>query len=370
MKIGDQIQNGKKDVSVKEKCLAVLKRYGLAPDIRGKYPFQLSGGMTRRVLISTAVMEKPKLVIADEPTPGLHLEAATRVMGHFREMADDGAGVLLITHDLELALLTADRVIVLYGGRVVEETDAAAFQDERNLKHPYTKALFRSMPKNWKKDGEQLCDSGGDLRGHAKGIRQMRLEARDILLNMKRDETDPGSCEPYGGTRRECGDHGAQRIREDDALQDSGGVREAGFGEVLVDGMPVLELRGYCPVQMVWQHPELSVNPKRRLSTVLEEGDWTFENPSEWARIEAGLGIRDEWKDRFPVEVSGGELQRFCIARALGRRTELLIADEMTTMLDLITQGQIWDFCLEGTEAPGDGDDCGEPFAGASGEGV
>ena len=160
MKIGDQIQNGKKDHSVKEKCLAVLKRYGLAPDIREKYPFQLSGGMTRRVLISTAVMETPKLVIADEPTPGLHMEAATRVMGHFREMADDGAGVLLITHDLELALLTADRVVVLYGGRVIEETDAAAFQNEENLKHPYTKALFRSMPKNWKKDGENLCDTG------------------------------------------------------------------------------------------------------------------------------------------------------------------------------------------------------------------
>ena len=160
MKIGDQIRNGKKDHSVKEKCLAVLKRYGLAPDIREKYPFQLSGGMTRRVLISTAVMETPKLVIADEPTPGLHMEAATRVMGHFRELADDGAGVLLITHDLELALLTADRVVVLYGGRVIEETDAAAFQNEENLKHPYTTALFRSMPKNWKKDGENLCDTG------------------------------------------------------------------------------------------------------------------------------------------------------------------------------------------------------------------
>ena len=102
-------------------------------------------------------------------------------------------------------------------------------------------------------------------------------------------------------------------------------------GKVLVDGMPILKIRGYCPVQMVWQHPELSVNPKRRLSTVLEEG----------------LGIRDEWKERFPVEVSGGELQRFCIARALGRKTKLLIADEMTTMLDLITQGQIWDFVLK-----------------------
>ena len=163
MKIGDQIQNGKKDRSIWERCLAVLKRYGLSLDITEKYPFQLSGGMTRRVLISTAVMEKPKLVIADEPTPGLHLEAAVRVMGHFREMADDGAGVLLITHDLELALLTADRVVVLYGGRVIEETDAAAFQDEKNLKHPYTKALCRSMPKNWKKDGKRLCDTGGIL---------------------------------------------------------------------------------------------------------------------------------------------------------------------------------------------------------------
>ena len=147
MKIGDQIRNGKKDHSVKEKCLAVLKRYGLAPDIREKYPFQLSGGMTRRVLISTAVMETPKLVIADEPTPGLHMEAATRVMGHFRELADQGAGVLLITHDLELALLTADRGVVLYGGRVIEETDAAAFQNEENLKHPYTKALLDALPR-------------------------------------------------------------------------------------------------------------------------------------------------------------------------------------------------------------------------------
>ena len=163
MKIGDQIQNGKKDRSIRERCLAVLKRYGLSADITEKYPFQLSGGMTRRVLISTAVMEKPKLVIADEPTPGLHLEAATRVMGHFREMADDGAGVLLITHDLELALLTADRVVVLYGGRVIEETNAESFRDEKNLKHPYTKALYRSMPKNWKKDGEQLCDTGNIL---------------------------------------------------------------------------------------------------------------------------------------------------------------------------------------------------------------
>lgn len=125
------------------------------------------------------------------------------------------------------------------------------------------------------------------------------------------------------------------------------GYEKPDQGEVLLDGTPIHVFHGYSPVQMVWQHPELSVNPKRRLRTVTAEGDWSFEDTGERARIEAELGIRDEWKERFPVEVSGGELQRFCIARALGRRTKLLIADEMTTMLDLITQGQIWDFVLK-----------------------
>ena len=196
----------------------------------------------------------------------------------------------------------------------------------------------------------------------------MRLEARDISFK-------------YGKGTRQILDHVNLTVEPGESvgiMAPSGygkttlckilaGYERPDSGEVLVDGMPVLELRGYCPVQMVWQHPELSVNPKRRLSTVLEEGDWTFENPSEWARIEAGLGIRDEWKDRFPVEVSGGELQRFCIARATDGTSDRGRDDDDAgpyyTGTDL-------GFCLEGTEAPGDGDDCGEPFAGASGEGV
>lgn len=126
------------------------------------------------------------------------------------------------------------------------------------------------------------------------------------------------------------------------------GYEQADSGQVLLDGKPLEEYTGYCPVQMVWQHPEQSVNPRRRLKTVLFEGDWTCEKgQSDLARIEEGLGIEEEWKGRFPVEVSGGELQRFCIARALGRRTKILLADEITTMLDLITQRQIWGFLLE-----------------------
>ena len=176
----------------------------------------------------------------------------------------------------------------------------------------------------------------------------MRLEARDISFK-------------YGEGTRQILNHVTLTVEAGEKvgiMAPSGygkttlckilaGYEKPDQGEVLLDGTPIRAFRGYSPVQMVWQHPELSVNPKRRLRTVTAEGDWSFEDPGERARIETGLGIRDEWKDRFLVEVSGGELQRFCIARALGRRTKLLIADEMTTMLDLITQGQIWDFVLK-----------------------
>lgn len=148
MKAGEQIRKGAGDSESRKRCTEVLKRYGLGEDTEKLYPFQLSGGMTRRVLIATAVKEKPCLVIADEPTPGLHLEAAKRVMSHFREIADEGAGVLVITHDLELALNTADRIVIFYAGTNLEEAETADFAQEETLRHPYTRALYRAMPQH------------------------------------------------------------------------------------------------------------------------------------------------------------------------------------------------------------------------------
>lgn len=148
MKVGEQVRKGKRDKESVLRCRNALERYGLGEDTEGLYPFELSGGMTRRVLISTAVMEQPRLVIADEPTPGLHISAARRVLSHFREIADEGAGVLLITHDLELALEVADRIVVFYAGTNVEEAGAGDFSEEGRLRHPYTRALYRAMPRN------------------------------------------------------------------------------------------------------------------------------------------------------------------------------------------------------------------------------
>ena len=112
-------------------------------------------------------------------------------------------------------------------------------------------------------------------------------------------------------------------------------------GRVLLDKKPLSAYGTYCPVQMVWQHPELAVNPKLKMREVIKEGDGVEE------RIIRGLGIEPDWMNRYPGELSGGELQRFCIARALGGQTRFLLADEISAMLDLITQSQIWNFLLE-----------------------
>ena len=127
------------------------------------------------------------------------------------------------------------------------------------------------------------------------------------------------------------------------------GYEEPESGEILLDEKQLQSYKDYCPVQMIWQHPEQAVNPRIRMRTVFEEGD-----QADSALMEK-MGIEPDWLNRFPTELSGGELQRFCIARALGKRTRFLLADEISTMLDLITQSQIWHFLIEETQRRGIG---------------
>ena len=141
-KVGPQVDRDR------DKVQAVLGRYGLGPETGDLYPFELSGGMARRVLIAPAVAASPALVVADEPTPGLDARAAGRILGHFRELAEGGAAVLLITHDLELALTIAHKVAVFYAGETVEEAPAADFARREDLRHPYTRALWDALPQH------------------------------------------------------------------------------------------------------------------------------------------------------------------------------------------------------------------------------
>ena len=146
MTVGKQVKGEKHSPAEVER---VFERYGLAPEVMRMYPFELSGGMARRVLVAAAVISGASLIIADEPTPGLSEALAREALSHLRELADRGAAVMLITHDLRMALEVSDKITIFYGGFTLETARREDFdRGGAGLRHPYTRALWRALPGN------------------------------------------------------------------------------------------------------------------------------------------------------------------------------------------------------------------------------
>ena len=145
MKVGKQVVgiNGNK-----ERQKEVFKKYNLDDKVAEMYPFQLSGGMVRKVLLSTALLSNPDLIVADEPTPGLDTKDVEETIENIRKMKEDNKGVLLITHEIDVALKTADRIAIFYSGYVIEINDTKNFLSPSTLLHPYTKSLIKALPRN------------------------------------------------------------------------------------------------------------------------------------------------------------------------------------------------------------------------------
>ena len=163
MKVGRQADGHKKPYPT-QKRRSLFKRLSLPEKTQKLYPFQLSGGMARRVLVSTALITDARLIIADEPTPGMSLDQALEALQMFREMANEGKAVILITHDIDLAFEFADRVAVFYAGTTVETAPAADFKTGPEwLRHPYSKALWRALPQNGFQPIDGFQPYAGDL---------------------------------------------------------------------------------------------------------------------------------------------------------------------------------------------------------------
>ena len=147
-KVGKQIKISIKDKKTQDEIVDNLfKKYNLDKKVKNYYPFQLSGGMARKVLLSTALASDSKVIIADEPTPGLDEESLNEVLKDFRDIADSGRAILMITHDIMAALKIADKVAIFYAGSTLEIANTSDFkQKEVELRHPYTKALYKALP--------------------------------------------------------------------------------------------------------------------------------------------------------------------------------------------------------------------------------
>lgn len=171
----------------------------------------------------------------------------------------------------------------------------------------------------------------------------MQLEAKNITFSYirKRKILDNISLSIDAGERVAL--VGPSGCGKSTLSQILAGYQKPDSGEVLFEGRPLHE-KSYCPVQLIYQHPEKAINPRWKLGRTLTEA---------WEPDEAFLdemGIEREWLNRYPTELSGGEMQRFCIARAMGPETKFVIADEMSTMLDVVTQAQIWELMLHVVE--------------------
>lgn len=163
MRVGKQVQIGLNQATAQAKQDELFARYDLKKSDGRLFPFELSGGMLRRVLFATSVREGVKLVIADEPTPGIHPQALSEILRQLKQFAKEGAGVMLITHDIMSALEIADRVAVIKDGTTVEISAVSAFEGKgERLKTDYTRRLWRALPQNdfdlvFKREEKDAC---------------------------------------------------------------------------------------------------------------------------------------------------------------------------------------------------------------------
>lgn len=372
-------------MSIERRVREILSIVGLDEEKAASYPHQLSGGERQRALIAMALINDPQVLILDEPTASLDAATKAGIMGVLRSVIQDRIS-LLITHDLSLAAGLTGRMAVLYSGRILEQgrTDEL-LGDPR---HPYTRGLVRSYPgMNTTKDLQGIpgrmehgilgcpfhprCTQAIDLcrstvpllierecrliACHRGGVVPL-LELRGLHSSFgRRPVLDGIDLTLYEGeTLALVGQSGSGKTTLARVVM---GLLEPGSGMIFLEGSRV-EGRGpsfYRSVQMVFQNPRESVSHRLTVrETVLEplEVLGIGDRRDRLSRVKevlrsVELPSDEAFLGRYPHQLSGGEVQRLAIARALSVRPKLLIADEPTSALDPSVQAKILRLLLD-----------------------
>ena len=331
------------------KVLAILREVLLPEPERmvASYPHQLSGGQRQRIMIAMALVLDPALLIADEPTTALDVTTQAQILKLITELQGrHGTGVLFITHDFGVVAEVAHRVAVLRLGEMVELGTKDAVL--RRPQHDYTKLLMASVPtlRVLERPVDTTAPVVLSVRKLAKtyddkswfGKRRTVHAAKDVNFEIRRGQTLGIVGESGSGksTVARC----VVRL-----IDPSGGEVRLGGDDIAL--MPAAQLRPLRRrVQIVFQDPYRSLNPRRNVGQALIEGPMNY-GLSRADAMQRALGLLDLVRmdasamARYPHQFSGGQRQRICIARALMMEPELLIADEAVSALDVSVQAQV-----------------------------
>ncbi|GEM03079.1 ABC transporter permease [Halolactibacillus miurensis] len=355
MKIGKQLietarvhlQLSKKEAT--HRALDMLKKVGIdrVDERFHQYPHEFSGGMLQRAMIAMALICRPKLLIADEPTTALDVRIQAQILKLMKDLQQEiEMSIILITHDFGVVAGMCDRVVVMKDGELVEENDVTSIFNAP--KHPYTKKLLEALPrlhedkvltKESKNEETLLSVSGLTKVFQLKNGKKLQA-VEDVSFDIKRGET-LGLVGESGSGKSTTG----RLILQLESLT-AGSVTYKGMRIHRFNKQERLKLRR--DIQIIFQDPKASLNPRMKVMDIigqpLDVHQLYKDKDARKKRIEELLllvGLEREHMYRYPHEFSGGQQQRIGIARALAVEPEFIVCDEVLSALDVSIQAQM-----------------------------
>ncbi len=325
-----------------------------------QYPHELSGGMRQRVMIAMAILCKPDLLIADEPTTALDVTVQAEILALLKTIQQEtGMAILLITHDMGIVAEIADKVVVMLHGAIVEKGEVHAVFN--NPQHEYTRRLLDAAPKLGEMRGDDVI-AVENTSDAVLSVRNLvtRFSVRQGMF--QRVVANVHAVENVSFELREketlslVGESGCGKSTTGKAIMQ---LIQANSGEIWLQGRKLGDMNASDMrenrkrIQMVFQDPYASLNPRMTVAQIVAE-PLHIHGLGTAAEIQARVlqlldrvGLTKAQADRYPHQFSGGQRQRICIARALALNPKVIIADEPVSALDVSIQAQILDLLEE-----------------------
>jgi peptide/nickel transport system ATP-binding protein/oligopeptide transport system ATP-binding protein len=356
MQIGEQLaeplrlHRGASKAEARRRAIEILGEVGIRDPQQtiDAYPHEFSGGMRQRVMIAMALINEPKLLIADEPTTALDVTIQAQILRLIADLQKKrDIGVVFISHDLAVVADIADEIAVMQNGRIVEHGDREAIF--HNAEHPYTQKLLAAIPTGSKEVDESLTEPLVKVRNlktwfHPPNGQTVKA-VDDVSFDIRRGEV-LGLVGESGSGKSTIGRSLLRLVPITD-------------GHVTFDGTDITELQGKAlknmrrRMQMIFQDPFASLNPRMTVFDTLAEP--LLLHRLETRKTVAGavlklmddVGLARSAVRKYPHEFSGGQRQRIAIGRALATRPEFVVADEPVSALDVTIQAQILDLMVD-----------------------